>query len=910
MTACTNNGGSRARRAVTAALVGVLSVGAAPMVALATGAAPASGDVSLQVATDPSSVEDGTIVRFEGSRQEGDTFVANGKGQGLIPTKVQPFGTTDINSRVNVVDWVVYKLSDSTGNLSTSATDATKGRTIDGKAFYYETKLSAETLPTEVGEYAVFANVMVGSTKVYVSEGATFSIEAAKLSDATLYQVNASDTDDLSDTTYTFNTGNWQLTNRATSDLGNVAGFNRLALKVGNTQLDMSQFTFDYYTKAGKQVAGNDIVNAGDYYVIVSGISTGDYKTQKQRFDFTIAPYDVAQANIVAEDKVWSVTGGDTTKTTLATIDGVPYGSSWLSPFISLDYPNVATTTGPASVTVNVNASALKDPSGRFDYTGSIINSQVVNYNVVSAIATTDAFYGTTNFSAKTIATDYSDEETEVFDASKVSVSYTNPKDGKKVDTDAYTLRVVNTVTNEVGGVEMLANSGSYTVEAVLDSEALDYAVAGRSAQMKVTVTKGAIASTDVAFAWNDDIVTTGAISDQYVPGRDLLDEITVTVRTDNGVVPSSDYEVVVTDAKGDQVDEIVEPGTYRVQVVADGYTISETDSRLSVTVAKRNLAATGLQVRAKNTLNWESDDNNNGNIDSSEIHRALVYTGDVLTPSYEWSLDGKTWYDLPADEVTLTYFKKGDTKEVDLKNVGYYDVLVEAKGGSAHYTNEKSGVEVEVTDRRVFADVPSDAFYAQSVYQAADQGYIGGIGGTNLFAPMNSITRADVACVLYRMAGGSIESSKEDLTNEQIATISRFIDVDKNAYYARAVAWGVEMGIMNGYGDTFGSARNITTEEFVTMLARYAEKMGTDTAVDTDAVLASVSDGDEVSGYARDAVAWAVSEGYIAKGGNSIAPQENVARWRTVMIAVDFQPTQLDVITDNPNADTPGTTE
>ncbi|WP_346695105.1 hypothetical protein [Thermophilibacter mediterraneus] len=39
MTACTNNGGSRARRAVTAALVGVLSVGAAPMVALATGAA-------------------------------------------------------------------------------------------------------------------------------------------------------------------------------------------------------------------------------------------------------------------------------------------------------------------------------------------------------------------------------------------------------------------------------------------------------------------------------------------------------------------------------------------------------------------------------------------------------------------------------------------------------------------------------------------------------------------------------------------------------------------------------------------------------------------------------------------------------------------------------------------------------
>ena len=43
MTACTNNGG-KARRVVTAALVGVLSVGAVPAIALATG----TGDVSLQ----------------------------------------------------------------------------------------------------------------------------------------------------------------------------------------------------------------------------------------------------------------------------------------------------------------------------------------------------------------------------------------------------------------------------------------------------------------------------------------------------------------------------------------------------------------------------------------------------------------------------------------------------------------------------------------------------------------------------------------------------------------------------------------------------------------------------------------------------------------------------------------------
>ena len=101
----------------------------------------------------------------------------------------------------------------------------------------------------------------------------------------------------------------------------------------------------------------------------------------------------------------------------------------------------------------------------------------------------------------------------------------------------------------------------------------------------------------------------------------------------------------------------------------------------------------------------------------------------------------------------------------------------------------------------------------------------------------------------------------------------------------------------MNGYGDTFGSARSITTEEFVTMLARYAAKMDDDTTVDTDAVLAGVADGDKVSSYARDAVAWAVENGYVASNGNLIDPQGSVYRARVVTIAVRYQPEQLHVI-------------
>ena len=162
---------------------------------------------------------------------------------------------------------------------------------------------------------------------------------------------------------------------------------------------------------------------------------------------------------------------------------------------------------------------------------------------------------------------------------------------------------------------------------------------------------------------------------------------------------------------------------------------------------------------------------------------------------------------------------------------------------------------------------MPNDAWYAEAVYAANDAGYIGGIGGSTLFAPLSNITRADVACVLYRMAGGSIDASEEGMTNSELGYISQFEDVDPNAYYAKAVAWTTKVGITNGYGTTFGSDRAITTEEFATMLARYAKVTGTDTSVDADAVLAKVADGDKVTGYARESVAWAVEQGIPRQG-------------------------------------------
>ncbi len=119
-------------------------------------------------------------------------------------------------------------------------------------------------------------------------------------------------------------------------------------------------------------------------------------------------------------------------------------------------------------------------------------------------------------------------------------------------------------------------------------------------------------------------------------------------------------------------------------------------------------------------------------------------------------------------------------------------------------------------------------------------------------FRPNETATRAQTAQVFYNMYGAqTVKDSKMPFT-----------DVDRKWYYD-AVAWAYENEIVNGMSETeFGIEKEITREQFVTMLYRYAQFSGedvTDTA-ETD----SFGDADLVSEYAEDAVSWAVSKGYL----------------------------------------------
>ena len=84
------------------------------------------------------------------------------------------------------------------------------------------------------------------------------------------------------------------------------------------------------------------------------------------------------------------------------------------------------------------------------------------------------------------------------------------------------------------------------------------------------------------------------------------------------------------------------------------------------------------------------------------------------------------------------------------------------------------------------FTDVAGGAWYHGAVKYVYDSGIMNGVE-EDIFGPNVGLTRGMTVTILYRMEG------------EPDAGISSFDDVDPSEYYADAVAWAFENGIVNG---------------------------------------------------------------------------------------------------------------
>ena len=160
------------------------------------------------------------------------------------------------------------------------------------------------------------------------------------------------------------------------------------------------------------------------------------------------------------------------------------------------------------------------------------------------------------------------------------------------------------------------------------------------------------------------------------------------------------------------------------------------------------------------------------------------------------------------------------------------------------------------------FLDADEGQWYSEAVRWAWLSGAMRGYGDSTVFGVGDDLTRAQMAGVLYNLAG------KPDVSTAGLPS-----DCDPNEWYAECVAWALSEGVFNGYGDgsAFGPDDPLTREQAAAVLHNAAGEP------EAEADLTSFSDADEVSPWAREALAWAVSSGVVngvdVEGGRELQP-------------------------------------
>ena len=194
-----------------------------------------------------------------------------------------------------------------------------------------------------------------------------------------------------------------------------------------------------------------------------------------------------------------------------------------------------------------------------------------------------------------------------------------------------------------------------------------------------------------------------------------------------------------------------------------------------------------------------------------------------------------------------------------------------------------KENIEVKVIfaekTELPFIDVIESDWFFENVKYAYENGLLKGISETK-FGPQIEMTRAMLVTVLYRAEGEpSVEGSIP------------FADVDSAVYYANAVIWGQQNGIIKGYSETeFGPDDKITREQIAAIMHRYAQYKGYDVSVGENTNILSYDDFDSISEYAIPSMQWAVGSGLIkSKSESTLNPLDNATRAEIAAILQRF---------------------
>lgn len=170
------------------------------------------------------------------------------------------------------------------------------------------------------------------------------------------------------------------------------------------------------------------------------------------------------------------------------------------------------------------------------------------------------------------------------------------------------------------------------------------------------------------------------------------------------------------------------------------------------------------------------------------------------------------------------------------------------------------------------FSDVDANAWYAEAATYCRDNGLMSGTS-TTTFSPDATMTRAMLAVVLYRLSGSPAVTGSD-----------AFTDTVDGAWYANAVLWVSQQGVMDGYGNgLFGTNDPVSREQIATILWRYDGSPEAESGT-------AFADESSIASYAMEAVDWVRANGIMnGMDGNVFSPKSSATRAQVATILMNY---------------------
>ena len=217
-------------------------------------------------------------------------------------------------------------------------------------------------------------------------------------------------------------------------------------------------------------------------------------------------------------------------------------------------------------------------------------------------------------------------------------------------------------------------------------------------------------------------------------------------------------------------------------------------------------------------------------------------------------------------------YFCVGFAKDKNAKKPDYTIVY------PFTYEDDEDVTLYAVWQENPFEDCVKTSWYTRYVGYASFRGAMTGYSSEPNFGVADPLLRCEMITLLWKLDGQPKVKTSD----------APFPDVT-GGYYKKACIWGKNKGITTGRSDgNFYPLDNISRQEFVVMLYRYAQAKGLDVSVKNKKAYLEKADAAAVASWAKTEVNWGYVHGLIGNGSD-LKPGDDITRAEAATIIARF---------------------